>query len=56
MSGGVSTGTVSLIRRSAAPFAKTTLAQFMSMFATYGIVRGILLNGAAAVRERRVPL
>ena len=55
ISGGVSIGTVTLIRGLAARFAKTTLAQFMSVFARYGMVRGILLNGTAAVRER-VPL
>ena len=41
-----------MIRGLAAQFTKTTLAQFISVFTTYGMVRGILLNGTAAVRER----
>ena len=55
ISGGVSIRTVTLIRGLAARFAKTTLAQFISVFVRYSIVRGILLNRIAAVRER-VPL
>ena len=55
ISGGVSIRTVTLIYSLAARFIKITLAQFISVFIRYGIVRGILLNGTAAVKER-VPL